>query len=120
MLIGPGLESDGSLCTARLARLSLLSFTQPVQIVGDEWSLPTLAHMIALGMLLSLFPTASYFFYNDDLSLGRESEALEENNGAPCFSQPLTCSISVNRLDRAGDNACTAAASSRASALLLC
>ena len=50
-----------------------------MQFIGNAWTLPSLQAIIALGMVLSLVPTASLFFFDDDKTLGHESEALLES-----------------------------------------
>ena len=53
-----------------------------------------LAHMIAGGMLLSLLPTATLFLFDDDRSLGQESDALRDSAGG-CQLSESACYTSL-------------------------
>lgn len=52
---------------------SLTSYA--MQIDGNVWRVSSLGKAILAGMLLSLIPVISLFFFNDNRSLGLESEA---------------------------------------------
>jgi MFS family permease len=43
---------------------------------GDEWSLPTLRHVILAGQAVAVLPSLTLFFLRDDAALGEESEGM--------------------------------------------
>lgn len=55
-----------------------------LQVDGNVWSVSILGKALFVGMLATIVPTAALFFFNDDFSLGVESEALGQ------LREPLT------------------------------
>lgn len=49
--------------------------TALLQIDGNVWRVSTLGKALLVGMLASIVPIATLFFFNDNRSLGIESEA---------------------------------------------
>ena len=60
-----------------------------MQFIGNAWDLPSLQAIIALGMVLSIVPLVSLFFFDDDKTLGHESEALLESEQPGKASQSV-------------------------------
>jgi hypothetical protein len=46
-------------------------------VTGNEWHLGTLRCVMLVGMAIGLVPAACYFFFDDDKSLGKESDAVQ-------------------------------------------
>ena len=69
------------------------------QFIGNAWTIPSLQAIIALGMVLSLVPTVSLFFFDDDKTLGHESEALLESAepGKASLTIAVPCHSQLNR-----------------------
>ena len=49
-------------------------------ITGNAWQVKTLEHVILVGMVLAAIPIATLMCFNDDKSLGAESDALRHQH----------------------------------------
>lgn len=49
-------------------------------ITGNAWQVKTLEHVILVGMVLATIPIATLLCFNDDKSLGAESDALRHQH----------------------------------------
>ena len=51
-------------------------------ITGNTWHVQTLQHVILVGMVLAVVPILALLCFDDDLSLGAESDALRHHGTA--------------------------------------
>lgn len=55
-------------------------------ITGNTWHVQTLQHVILVGMVLAVVPILALLCFDDDLSLGAESDALR-HQGTPAHQE---------------------------------
>jgi len=61
-----------------------------VQVDGNQWKVSTLGKAMLAGMAASLIPIAALFFFNDNRSLGVESEAHNRSAAASGEGETLS------------------------------
>ena len=71
--------------SAGLAGMSIgpCAAAAPFAITGNTWNVQTLQHVILVGMALAVVPVLALLCFNDDLSLGTESDALRHQAHSP-------------------------------------
>jgi len=60
-------------------------------ILGNEWNVEDMKLVLVLGVALSVIPHISLFYFNDDKSLGRDSEAIEKDEYDDTIRQKPLC-----------------------------
>ena len=51
-------------------------------LTGNTWHVQTLQHVILVGMVLAVVPILALLCFDDDLSLGAESDAVRHQGSA--------------------------------------
>ena len=72
---GQGISAASALVDVGVSRVAWLSKKTALQIDGNVWRVSSLGKAMLAGMLASLIPILALFFFNDNRSLGLESEA---------------------------------------------
>eukprot|EP00937_MAST-01D_sp_MAST-1D-sp2_P001856 g1856.t1 len=89
--------------------------------LGNAWTLDTMRTIMLSGMVLSIFPTMCLFFFNDDRSLGQESEGLLAKEQGGAATLPLRDAAAHSGTDDTEDSTAAAEqARSRQRGLKLC
>ena len=71
------------------------------ELIGDEWTLPTLTLIVLMGVALYIPALVTYFMYDDKDTLGLESEAvtvIQEENDQKVTLSSLSSPSSLNSL----------------------
>ena len=72
-------------------------------VTGNTWHVHTLQHVILVGMLLAVVPILALLCFDDDLSLGAESDAVRHQGASTDQETHGTsdphCSLDIRQTD---------------------